>query len=479
MFNKNFYPTPTPLADKMWAPYEKEMRSGKYSSVLEPSVGKGDLIFNCDGRVKVYACETDENLRKLVSDKVTFVAHDFLSYWGGSLLFDLIIMNPPFDRGDEHLLHAWDLLARGDLCCLLNAETVRNPYTDRRKALVKIIEANGSYEIEEGAFVCAEKKTYVDVAIVRLHKDQVIPELDYSFDTNETKEDEALSSMPAIRSLDMEIANELKSYVRAYNEARKAFAEYCRCMDRMKMFISPIKSDGTSLRDMISEAYEGGRCRNAKSNFSRVNDFSDSLRISAWDKIIEKFSPREYMTEHSKRHINEFFKVNGRLDLTAENVNQVIGWLIKNSQAFMDESCEDIFDQLTMYTVENRGKNGWKTNSGWVVADKVIIPYALEVSRWSKDTPSLANNQAAYMLHDFERVLCWLDGKKYDGYGGKLFGIKIMETSYGEWNEGTYCDIQCFKKGTIHLRFNNSKLLENFNLRACRRKNWLSQGKSK
>mgnify|MGYP003290709934 CR=1 FL=1 len=55
-------------------------------------------------------------------------------------------MNPPFSNGDKHLLKALQIQQNGGkVVCLLNAETIRNPYTETRKTLVDLLE---KYEAE-------------------------------------------------------------------------------------------------------------------------------------------------------------------------------------------------------------------------------------------------------------------------------------------------------------------------------------------
>jgi hypothetical protein len=62
-------------------------------------------------------------------------------------------MNPPFENGDQHFLKAWDIMRNGDIVCLLNAETLKNPYSERRKTVLKIIEDNnGTIEYIQDAF---------------------------------------------------------------------------------------------------------------------------------------------------------------------------------------------------------------------------------------------------------------------------------------------------------------------------------------
>ena len=83
---------------------------------------------------------------------------------------DIVIMNPPFSEGAKHLLKAWDFIHDGEVICLLNEETIKNPYTEERKRLVQIIEQFGNVEYLGDCFSTAEHKTSVNVAMVYLKK---------------------------------------------------------------------------------------------------------------------------------------------------------------------------------------------------------------------------------------------------------------------------------------------------------------------
>jgi tRNA1(Val) A37 N6-methylase TrmN6 len=65
------------------------------------------------------------------------VHDDFLTYQTCKH-YDLILMNPPFSNGDLHLIKAIEMQKRagGAIICLLNAETIRNPYSSTRSVLV-------------------------------------------------------------------------------------------------------------------------------------------------------------------------------------------------------------------------------------------------------------------------------------------------------------------------------------------------------
>lgn len=67
------------------------------------------------------------------------IVHDDFHTFQSRKHYDLIAMNPPFADGDAHLLKAIELQRRGGgmIRCILNAETIRNPYTNRRRFLIK------------------------------------------------------------------------------------------------------------------------------------------------------------------------------------------------------------------------------------------------------------------------------------------------------------------------------------------------------
>lgn len=148
---------------------------------MEPSAGKGDLAelyikfanknrrygsnFDMDS---VDMIEHDANLIALLRGKnYRVIGDDFLTFHSHKH-YDLIIMNPPFSNGDEHLLKALELQADGgQIVCLLNAETIRNPYTNRRKVLKqKLAEYGAKIEFVRDAFKHAQRRTDVEVAIV-------------------------------------------------------------------------------------------------------------------------------------------------------------------------------------------------------------------------------------------------------------------------------------------------------------------------
>ena len=137
MFNKNFYPITKQAFHGLMQGIDKKRMFIK--SVLDPSAGKADLLeFAMDyiygeegyrthsnrkrGKEGFYAIELEPELRAIIGSKgYTVIGSDFLSD-PINMHFDYILMNPPFDKGDEHLLRAWNLMYNGTIRCILNAE---------------------------------------------------------------------------------------------------------------------------------------------------------------------------------------------------------------------------------------------------------------------------------------------------------------------------------------------------------------------
>ena len=109
-----------------------------------------------------------EEISQLNAGDVRIIHDDFLSL-DTCKLYDLIIMNPPFSNGDVHLLKAIQMQQRsgGEIRCILNAETIRNPFSNARRLLQKkLLELNAQITFMENAFSDAQRKTNVEIALI-------------------------------------------------------------------------------------------------------------------------------------------------------------------------------------------------------------------------------------------------------------------------------------------------------------------------
>ena len=191
--NYELYPTPVSFLEKIEADFadmwEKLPRD---ISILEPSAGKGDIAnwFNKrasdnyywrQGKKNLYftkadidCIEIEPELRSMLKGKSYHLVHDDFLTYNSEKHYDLIFMNPPFSNADKHLLKAIDLQERygGMVVCILNAETISNPYSNVRKILKqKLDEYETQIKFYDGMFASydTERKTDVEVAVIAVH----------------------------------------------------------------------------------------------------------------------------------------------------------------------------------------------------------------------------------------------------------------------------------------------------------------------
>ena len=186
--NKDLYPTPQKIIDKMLDGLDFTM----IKSVLEPSAGKGNIVEAIIERINQYntSClykrlkvehdidciEINQNLQHILKGKGFRIVHDDFLTYDTMKEYSIVIMNPPFSNGCKHLLKALELQKRngGAVVCLLNAETLKNPCTNDRLDLKrKLTEYNAKIEFIRDAFLDAERKTAVEIALVKVQLPEV------------------------------------------------------------------------------------------------------------------------------------------------------------------------------------------------------------------------------------------------------------------------------------------------------------------
>lgn len=464
MFGLDFYPTPKAVIRKMLSGFKPEDIAER--TILEPSAGKGDIVEYLADQVKyrsnwnrkpenVYCIESDLELRLVLSGKgYKVIGSDFLTYKKNHL-FDLIVMNPPFSQGAAHLLKAWEILNGGDIVCLLNAETVLNPHTKERELLGKIIEENGSYEILGDCFSEAERKTKVNVALVRLHKKA--PEVVFDFFEQKTKEKTVSAeefdggNLPAMKDTfgNLEIA---------YDNAREACAEYLKAKSKAVYYL---KAAGLS-DDEPEKVFEE----------KTFNEMIDRTKEFAWDSLFTKTKIASVMTQKVRQDFDEFRKTSGGMDFTKENMQSIFETLFQNRGEIMKQCILDAFERMTRYDKKNAVHvEGWKTNDAWKVNQKVIVPWGCRAGFLGK--PEI-DYRMGWEFSDIEKALCFIAGEQFEGYQSSIYErVHRGGFGFGEWVSSRFFDFKMFKKGTIHLKFNDDRIWQEFNIRAAQYKHWL------
>lgn len=109
-----YFPTPAPVVDRMLdhAQIDPDM------TILEPSAGSGAILDGIKAlapSADLTACEVSPRLREILELKgYALAGHDFTD-WQPDSPFDRVLMNPPFENGQDmdHVRRAFDMLKPG------------------------------------------------------------------------------------------------------------------------------------------------------------------------------------------------------------------------------------------------------------------------------------------------------------------------------------------------------------------------------
>jgi predicted RNA methylase len=455
MFNKDFYPTPKDLADKMVS-----MIDTKFSkNILEPSAGKGDLVNAMRdkydyrwSRRTFDVMENDPELIKLLrgTEFVDLVDTDFLAY-SGSKQYDTIIMNPPFSNGVRHVLRAWDIMYNGDVIAIINAENIRNPHTADMKMLIEIIEQNGSFEFITGAFQEAERTTNVEVALIKLSKRNDVIH-DYF---SGMKENVDGLYVPEIGN-DLTICdNEIGNAVRFFNMAKEKGIQAILSRKESAYYMRFLFQRDNDVDNKIEIRDD-------------INDLLDDLKDRAWSHVMTLTQFQKIVTEKVEKKIRADFDEIKKMEFTESNVRMFLLNLVNDSGSIQMEAVDDVFDMFTRYHAENRVHvEGWKSNDYFFINKRVVLPYFTELS-WTSGVD--VKYEARAKLRDIEKVMKIISGKA-------VSDIPLTDLDRGleagRLYETDYFKVRFYKKGTAHFIFKDLKLLERFNVMVGKHRNWL------
>ena len=516
LFDKEFFPTPPEVIEKMVAPYAGRLGS---ATILEPSAGNGAILEYItktgieyeytahNGTVhrltatanpkRVYAVEHNPELQMILQQKgYRLAGEDFLTYWP-DIRFNLALINPPFSHGAEHLLHAWDILDGGDIACLLNAETVRNPCTEARKLLARIIEANGTVEELGRCFRSSDHPTDVEIVLVRLHKE---PKANpFTIDLNGTDEAAPDFGGMAASGDTLEQSSRLDAYIRSWDKAKEAAVAYIKARETLRFylgaFVSMDKPGTLSGADIIKSIDDTltATTLSTPSMETAYNEFITAAKTRAWDTIFRQTGIEKYMTSGLKEALDHFRQNQSSMEINRENIMHLLNYILSNVGEIMDNAVVEVYDMFTKYFEGNTSwTEGWKTNKQFSCNRKVILPDCVEAGfmpqRYGYDKYYSLNYTHMRRLDDIDKAMCWLTGRRFDDLTGvmdipgqgKTFSpadsticqvIPTITVGDQDWHESAFFRIRCFKKGTIHLEFKDEALWTKFNLTVNKGKN--------
>lgn len=502
MFNSNpdFYPTPDHLITKMVSGLDFNY----ITSILEPSAGKGTIVdklkeiekpaYSYSGKkynFNIDCIENDDNLRNILKGKnYRLVYNDFLTY-DTMKEYHLIIMNPPFSNGCKHLLKALELQERngGAVICLLNAETLKNDFSNDRKLLKrKLTEYNATIEYLQDSFTDAERKTDVEIALIKVKLPTVRKE---SFIFEELKRAQEQREYNETEQTAVVEGNFFKSIVNQYQLEVEAGIKLIKEYKAMSPYIlSEFAKDS-----ITGETVQKGGCildldlsrsNNKYNNGLSINGYIEEVRKKYWKAL---FNNKEFigkLTDNLKQDFYNRLDELSNYDFSLYNILELKIDMSKNVVKGIEDTIISLFDELSNkhHYYDEMSKNihlynGWKTNKSYIINNKVIIPLSGYDSFWNKYRPT--DYKTIGKLQDIEKCFNYLDGGLTDAID-ITESLKFAE-EYGETKDIQlkYFSITFYKKGTCHITFNNEELLKKFNIFGSQHKNWLppNYGKKK
>jgi hypothetical protein len=500
-WNKDFYPTPPEIIEKML----DGIKIDDIKNLLEPSAGKGDIldfikkyeqIINETPEIYKYrysrkfdgnidCIEIDANLQYILKGKnYNMIFDDFLKFETYKI-YDCILMNPPFRYGAEHLLKAIELMKNGGIIrCLLNAETLLNPFCNSRKDLnTKLKDLEAEIEYIDDAFIDAEKKTAVKIALIKIEIKETEKEKSFIFEKLQKKyyaesveyikEDNQIQQADYIKSIVARYNFECRlgiDLIKEFKATNTLLNKYFKNHNQDNYFNLMFTGDDNKYRE--------------KTIFQNINDFVKMVRNKYWRLMFQSNKFTEIMTSYVREEYYKKIDTLENYDFNEYNINVIYRELESQYKNNVEKAILKLFDDFSheYHWSEESSKNihyynGWKTNKAWKINKKVILPhvYAWGDYSWEKDFEP-TNYKIIEKFADIEKCFNLLAGvPRHDIYirgfleraknEGKTKNIRLK-----------YFNLTFFKKGTCHIVFSDLKLLDKFNIFGSQHKNWLPPG---
>lgn len=522
----NFFPTPAALADQMLGYVDFK----GVKTILEPSAGKGDLVeaimrkaykqsdwhIDCVEidpglqsilkhhfteeyfrekyadlyqeykELDYHSAKTyeDENLFKRYIElrdildsfshtgQIRLVSDDFLSYHP-AYQYDLIVMNPPFDRGAEHLVHAIELTKDhgGRIVCLLNAETIRNPYSKIRKLLKSMLEKyDATVDFVSDAFKEAERKTDVEIAIIYLNIPKIVRESTI-FSKLQEAEKQKQSEHPDYAELVS--SDPIEAIITMYNTEIAAGLQLIQEFEALKPHLN--QSFGKDNDCMLTLALH-----TVGSGYPSVtpNTFVRNVRKKYWEALFQNKKFTGLLTSNLQNKYHNMVGDMVNYEFNEFNISRIRAEMNAEMVRGVEDTIMDLFEKLTTThcyhaSVLNENihyYNGWKTNKAYMVNKKCIVPTYGMYSQWSG---KLDSYKAYSFLSDIEKALNYLDGGLTREVNLEWQLRSAIDNGITRNIQLKYFKVSFYKKGTTHIVFTNQELVDRLNLYASQRKGWL------
>ena len=391
---------------------------------------------------------------------------------------DQVIMNPPFAEGVRHVLHAWKCVYDAEIVAIVNAETVRNPYSAERQTLVDLIEKHGSVEFLQNQFVGdgVERETGVEIALIYLAKepvstfdiDSVVRGLKKGDDIKGLEIDPEIST--ALAMPENLVGNTYQRFLIAVEAARRAAESNAvaeKASVEMGITLEQMQAKGVG-SDFRESAVSVRRAANA--------DFQDryqELKKKAWAQIIRSAFLTNKLSNQARRKVEAETETIYDLEFSIANVHGFLAGLYDSmGDIYADMVC-GLFDTIVGRSTDNVAfYKSWKSNERHrfgmrIRRTRFIIP------NFSVSWGASLSYESEQFLADIDKVFGYLHGVS-EPYDGLVATFKKENCCGGDRFSTQYFDFRFYKGAkTMHFYPKSQEIVEKLNRFVGARRQWL------
>lgn len=430
---------------------------------------------------------TDEQIAELkqlkeeVKERSTYVHvkivhNDFMTF-ASKKHYDLILMNPPFANGDEHLMKAIQMQQEngGKILCILNAETLLNLYSNKRKFLMNTLNNLGAkIQFVDNGFSDAERQTDVRVALIYID----IPEPEHHSEIYEKfQKAKEYKEATEENSSKLTTTNFLEDLIAQYNEEMELglalIDEFNALLPYLNRNVVGDTGGYTNLALKVGNEAVGY-------TDSPKNKFINLTRHKYWTSLLNNEKFTGMLTKNLKDEYSSMISKFAEYDFTMFNIQTLMNDMNAGLQDGIEKTILDLFEKFSFKHTYIDGAdknihyyNGWKTNKAHIVNKKVILPCNGAFSDWKWDKQPLNVYNCVELLSDIQKALNYLDGGKTEEVNLNAVITKARDECNYRKIDTKYFYVSFFKKGSMWLEFKDMDLLKRFNIYASRHLGYL------
>ena len=430
---------------------------------------------------------TDEQIAELkqlkdeVKERSTYVHvqivhNDFMTF-ASKKHYDLILMNPPFANGDEHLMKAIQMQQEngGKILCILNAETLLNLYSNKRKFLMNTLNDLGAkIQFVDNGFSDAERQTDVRVALIYID----IPEPEHHSEIYEKfQKAKEYRESTGDNSSKLTTTNFLEDLIAQYNEEMELglalIDEFNALLPYLNRNVVGDSGNYSSLSLKVGNEAVGY-------TDSPKNKFINLTRHKYWTSLLNNEKFTGMLTKNLKDKYSSMISKFAEYDFTMFNIQTLMNDMNSSLQDGIEKTILDLFEKFSFKHTYIDGAdknihyyNGWKTNKAHIVNKKVILPCNGAFSDWKWDKQPLNVYNCVELLSDIQKALNYLDGGKTEEVNLNAVITKARDECNYRKIQTKYFYVTFYKRGTMHLIWRDMDLLKRFNIYASRHLGYL------